>query len=659
MAGNDDVRPRARLLIGGLVAALAVPLALVTAPATSGASVATSTAEGTAEWTMMLYAVADTQNIGTDMAQDLIELAQVPDDPETNIVVLVDMPAPTEVGAPFEGQVLPGLGQFTTAKLLTLEGGRYEEIRDLGEISMGRPDTLAAFIAEAAERFPAEHYGLTLMDHGGANLGGYLDVAPETRLMTVPEIRNGMVAGMQQAGIDRFDVLYHSACLMSNYETASALGPLAEFMAGSEELMYVFAMLPPAGFTTAQEAGTGEAIGRAFLDAYVQRIEQEHVNTPEWTEDLKAIRDLVALSVIEGDGASVLDLAMQSFSRAAVANMDEIVNSVARARADALEFMINVPGGGTSADLVDLGDFLAHLQDLPDEVAVARDAVHAALRNAVSYQVTGRGTSQATGLSVYLPTTDENVGAYLSDGTAPSGWREFVEAFLAASAASGSGQQGTAPAQFVTPEAQVVQSDSTGIKIAGQLVSGGSAAVVEQETQVYTRMGDQPDALALVLPAYLDAGGEGVVQGVWNHALTVLSDGDRTVPATTMYQAQEGGLNGAFLAQYTSPEGDVTEIGVRVLLSSEGAIQSVSTFAMEGNGAAGVTVAIGGRLTPYVFVPSAESFVQTLSSQSIPVTERLVVDFARLPTDTRFDMGVVVGDAAGNYDGAFVSSRVP
>ena len=37
----------------------------------------------------------------------------------------------------------------------------------------------------------------------------------------------------------------------------------------------------------------------------------------------------------------------------------------------------------------------------------------------------------------------------------------------------------------------------------------------------------------------------------------------------------------------------------------------------------------------------------------------VAVTFAPLPADTRFDMGVVVGTAAGNYDGAFVSSRVP
>jgi hypothetical protein len=118
-------------------------------------------------------------------------------------------------------------------------------------------------------------------------------------------------------------------------------------------------------------------------------------------------------------------------------------------------------------------------------------------------------------------------------------------------------------------------------------------------------------------------------------------------------------LNGAFLAQYTSPDGDVSDVGVRVLLSSEGEIQSVSTFSIQGDGAAGVDLEIGGRLTPYVFVPSSGSFAQTLSSQSIAVSDALSVDFAPLPTGTQFDMGVVVADAAGNFDGAFVSSRVP
>ena len=32
--------------------------------------------------------------------------------------------------------------------------------------------------------------------------------------------------------------------------------------------------------------------------------------------------------------------------------------------------------------------------------------------------------------------------------------------------------------------------------------------------------------------------------------------------------------------------------------------------------------------------------------------------FSRLPTGTPFEMGVVVGDVAGNFDGAFVQEQV-
>jgi hypothetical protein len=103
------------------------------------------------------------------------------------------------------------------------------------------------------------------------------------------------------------------------------------------------------------------------------------------------------------------------------------------------------------------------------------------------------------------------------------------------------------------------------------------------------------------------------------------------------------------------------DVGVRVLLSSEGEIQSVAVFGLNGPGGestSGVTLEIGGRLTPYVFVPSSGSYVQQLSSQSIAVSDQLAVGFTRLPTGTSFDMGVVVADVAGNYDGAFVRERV-
>ncbi len=665
-------RLRRRRAAAGLAAGLSLLTTLVavnTASATSpptaqntvGPAAAAAAEDGRAAWTMMVYAVADTESIGSLMTGDLAELAALPDDPDVNIVVLVDMPDPGEPGG--GDGTLPGTGPFTTAKLLTLEGGRYEEVRDLGELAMGRPDTLAKFIAEAADRFPADHYGLTLMDHGGAYTGGYLDVAPSTEMMSISDIRAGMIMGMQQAGIDRFDVLFHSSCLMSNYEAASALAPLAEVMAGSEEVMYVFAMLPPSGFASAQAGGDGNDIAQSFMDGYVRRIEEEARINAEFGDELASIRDLIAVSVIDGDRMSTLDLALKSFSDVAVAHMDEIVTQVARARAETLEFMVHSPGvEATGYDLFDLGDFLIHLRDVPDDVAVARDAAYTALTSAVAHQVTGRGTSQAKGLSVYLPISTENAGDYLSGGNAPPAWSAFVRAFLESASSSGTddSQQGGG-ARFASPAAQVLQADGSGIKIAGQLVSGGSASVVDKETQVYTRIGDQTDALALVLPAYVDAGGEGQVQGTWDYSLTVLTDGQKSLPATTLYQAQAGGLIGTFLAQYVSPEGDASDIGVRVLLSSQGAIESVSTFSLndeDGNSTAGVTLEIGGRMAPYLYIPSSTGFELQLSSQSIAVSQQLAVAFTRLPAGTDFDMGVVVSDASGGFDSAFTSQKV-
>jgi hypothetical protein len=312
-------------------------------------------------------------------------------------------------------------------------------------------------------------------------------------------------------------------------------------------------------------------------------------------------------------------------------------------------------------DLVDLGDFLRHLTDVPDDVAVARDAVYAALQNAVSHQLLGQGTQQATGLNVYLPTADDAAYAadYFQPGVAPQGWGEFVRAFLGASTGQTGGQQGGG-VQFASQEATVLQADQSGIKIAGQLVSGDSSEVTDSETQVYTRIGDRDDVLGVVLPAYLYAGGEGQVQGVWDYSLTVLTDGQKEVAGTSVYQAQAGGLLGTMLAQYTSPEGDVSDVAIRLLLSSQGEIQSVQVVDVSNGGqsAGGVSLEVGGRLTPYIFATESGSFARELSSQSIAVSQALAVAFSRLPTGTPFTMGVVVGDVAGNFDGAFVQEKV-
>jgi hypothetical protein len=329
---------------------------------------------------------------------------------------------------------------------------------------------------------------------------------------------------------------------------------------------------------------------------------------------------------------------------------------VARARAQALEFITGFPGEeGQSLDLIDLGDFMKHLTDVPDDVAVARDAVSAAVDRAVTTQATGQGTQQATGLNVYLPANPRNVDrSVLGDGTEPPGWAQFVDAFVQSATTS----QGGAGVQFVSEQAQVLQADASGIKIAAQLTDGTRANATGADTYVFTAFGGQEQALGIILPAYLDAGGPGQVQGVWNYALTALTDGKKVAPASAQYQAQSGGLLGIFFAQYTAPNGAVSDVGVRELLSSQGEIQSVSLVDAASGSSAGVSLDVGGTLTPYVFVPASGGYQPTLSNQSIRVTNDLAVGFVKQSKNTQFDIGLVVQDAAGDIATAFTSGRV-
>jgi hypothetical protein len=637
----ENLRGRTRLLAG---ATALVSLAGLAGVSSAAAPVAAPRASG-ADWTMMVYAVGDTSNVSQLMVENLGQLAALPDADNVNVVVLLDLPERSDPGAP--SGVLPGLEQFTTAKLLQLDGNRFNEIRDLGEISMGRPDALAAFIEEVADRFPADKYGLTLFDHGSGAQGGYLDTGPPgTSAMSVPDIRAGMAAGMARAGIDRFDLLFHAACLMSNYETASALAPLAATMAGSEELMIQYPVSPE-GFGPLAQNASGDDVGAAFIEGYGHLLDEIA------TQGGQTYRDLAAMSVVGGDEVQRLDTAMESFADVAVEHMDEIATEVARARADSLEFIVGY--GEQSGDLVDLGDFLRNLEGLPVDVEVARDAAFAAVEASVSAQVLGQATEQATGLNVFLPTDPRRAKGYVESGTAPRGWGEFVTAFLE-EGVGGQAQGGAVG--FVGDEAEVLLQDATGIKIGAQLTSGSAAKVTTAETQVLSTLGGRDQALAVALPAYVNAGGAGQVQGVWNYAVTSLTDGGTSIPISAGYQDQSGGFVGSALAQYTSPEGDTSDVGLRLLLSSQGEIESVSFVDVAGGQAGGISLATGGRVTPYLFVPGSSGYEPVLSNQSIAVSDRLEVAFTKLAPGTAFDMGLVVLDVQGNVAQAFTSQSV-
>ena len=612
------------------------------ATAPTAAPVAASAADGaTADWTMMIYAVLDTNNIANHFTDNLARLTQVADSENVNIVALVDLPEQDDKSYPTV--TLPGIAPFSTAKLMVLDGGRWNEIRDLGEISLGRPDALARFIEEAADGFPADKYGLMLVDHGASWRGGYYDIGePGTSHLSVADMRNGMLEGMQAAGIDRFEVVDHEACLMANYETSSALAPLTKWQVASEEVTFG-GTIQPTALTALANGATGRDFGVRSIEDYAAFADQLGDNAGTFS----------ALSVVDSDRVDLLDTALESFAQSAVAHMDEIAAEVGRARSEALEFSVELTD--YSDDIVDLGDFLRHLSDVPADVAVARDAALTALDGSVTDLVTRAATSQASGMNVFFP-DDPSTGTYVDQQIGPPGWTAFVEAYGDYTATIGAAQ---GQAVFTSDDAQILEQGPTGIKVAGQLGEGQADNVTHSETLLFGPLGGVPNALIASFPAYVNAGGEGQVQGVWSYGVTTIDNGQVQVPMTAVFKGQAGGLIGSAKALYTSPAGATTDVSLRFLLTSDGQIDGVTVSdAASGQGAGSIPLELGGTLTPVIATFDSSGYHDTLAPQAVRVNKQLALTYPQAAAGTPFEMDLYIEDVSGGWDVAFVQTQV-
>ena len=220
----------------------------------------------TAKWTFMVYLAGD-NNLASAGDADLTEMRGVGSSTDVNVV------------AQFDSANAGGASRFLLKK-----GGVKEQVENLGQIDSGDPKTLTEFIDWAARKYPAEHYGLVLWNHGSGwepsemdriarsvgspnynsreaierSASGLRRVMFRTtleKIFTLPSpaeraicsddnsghsldtIELGRVLAVAVKRIGRpLDLLGMDACLMSNLEVAYQLKPFVRYMVASEEL---------------------------------------------------------------------------------------------------------------------------------------------------------------------------------------------------------------------------------------------------------------------------------------------------------------------------------------------------------------------------------------------------------------------------------------
>ncbi len=126
--------------------------------------------------------------------------------------------------------------------------GRYYEISDdvttsidsvllstLGEVNMGDPVVLQAFLEYCFVNYPAEYYCLDLWDHGNGIWGACYDyTSPDNDRLTVNEMQTAISAASSNQG-EYIDVISFDCCVMNMMEIVYELRNLCDYVVASEE----------------------------------------------------------------------------------------------------------------------------------------------------------------------------------------------------------------------------------------------------------------------------------------------------------------------------------------------------------------------------------------------------------------------------------------
>ena len=199
----------------GTVAAAASPAPLPVAPVAPVAPATGSapTAPTHAAWTFAVYANEDNDLDYTWQQFTLKQLRALPANADVNVVAMVDWPG--------------GKG----VQLLRFSGRKVTVVASWPDKDFGAGATFEWFLKQVAARYPSDHLGVDVCDHGyGWRYVSY--DATSNRDITMPELRSAI----QRAAVP-IDLLCFDACNMANIEAVHEIGRsgLIRYVVGSEE----------------------------------------------------------------------------------------------------------------------------------------------------------------------------------------------------------------------------------------------------------------------------------------------------------------------------------------------------------------------------------------------------------------------------------------
>jgi len=273
-----------------------------------------------------------------------------------------------------------------------LSNGRINELKSLGKVNMGEPETLRNFIVYGKENFPAEKYGLIMWDHGGGSIAGFgHDEKFNNSSLSLLDMKQAFEgAGLRD---EKLEFLGFDACLMATVEMAVLASDYAHVLIAAEDLEpgegwdYTFLSA-----LNGRPRMDGFAMGKVIVDSFIDFFgdDSEEILT-------LSVTDLAYVTPIMAAMGALMEAALDEMSEISDQNsfyetFDRIDSGkstynnggfygLATRRANTKTFGEGSPRDNY-ADMVDIGDMATLMQDL---FPVEAEAVHNALKKAVVY----------------------------------------------------------------------------------------------------------------------------------------------------------------------------------------------------------------------------------------------------------------------------------
>ncbi len=375
-----------------------------------------------AEWTVIVYSDADDEVLEGSMWFDVNEMELVGSTSQVNIVVQLDRNA-----ASFTGD-----GDWTGARRLyvtqddDLNAIHSPVVQELGEVDMGRPQTLVDFVTWAIQNYPATKYALVMSDHGGGWTGGFTDGSSSSKL-SIQEIADALDQVRANTGLDKFELFGFDACLMGQIEIYGTFYPLSNYMVASEEV------IPSFGWAYAgwldqlirDPSMDGGGLGQAIVSSYVitDALMTEGRATPD---EIAEQESGTTLSVVESARVPDMIDAMNQLINV-MASLDQ--SQVAEARTYTRSYY-TIFGEDSSPPYLDLFNFAQMLTTVTGDLGVEQAAIQlqAAISSAVLAEKHGATMSGSNGVSFYFP--DSSIYTFTEMNDSFQGYGVSVSGFL-------------------------------------------------------------------------------------------------------------------------------------------------------------------------------------------------------------------------------------